>query len=737
MNLKMGQHALALVILCLVSKADNQFVVGPKPSMSKLDAVRQCSNTGSTLLNYKNIKANPSAQEYMNRLGDGESAWIEGYAKLSPFLSWQGCFTTTDLKKKISFRIVAIGFRSIHKCLQPCYGYRYIGLKDTSCYCISQTQRSEIYQASVNDSFCSIPCFNNAIDSCGGHSYMSVYGILDNGRIHWAANEPSAHLCVYVKRKQLNFEAFTASCHTLQSGLINGYICTTSAWSRLSTTNCSRLTTTQGTYCIMEDTSSRTEASKGCFRKKGMLADIGAERVTPALLNHNFKYWIGIHRTFGIAEAYRDGETFCLSVTRAGNMLHLEPDGCSAQKYYLCESNFKEDTNTLTSTMSLSRKTEKRVPDTNQTSASTTNPPNRGIETNTESPIPYIVPIVLMVIFIILLILFIVYRRHKKRRNQTTRKLNDNYDAIYEADNIINERSFSSDPGQNTDSKCLIVKSKPDKPEHLTLKRRTLTNEYENFTLKGNNKETTAKKKGKRDKDDEYDKLKFNSMLRNIKGGHEESNVYNHMVGTDNDNYDTMKSTKFFHSVGRIDETYSRMNDRLVLNDYCGRQVSAKVHGNIENADNVPYNLKLQQPAPMLEEEQPRRFIIIDAIDLSTEMNDTKPEDQECNENINYTEIAHSPENIEYTVIAGATCESNNEDKINFKEFELDNTDEKSEIVKVNSDKKNINAIGTPFIDKLDATYASVKKGSKERKNVEDFKMHLNYVQVNLPETDS
>ena len=43
-----------------------------------------------------------------------------------------------------------------------------------------------------------------------------------------------------------------------------------------------------------------------------------------------------------------------------------------------------------------------------------------------------------------------------------------------------------------------------------------------------------------------------------------------------------------------------------------------------------------------------------------------------------------------------------------------------------------MNAIGTPFIDKLDAANASVKKGSKEREktNLEDVKMHLNYVKV-------
>ena len=48
-----------------------------------------------------------------------------------------------------------------------------------------------------------------------------------------------------------------------------------------------------------------------------------------------------------------------------------------------------------------------------------------------------------------------------------------------------------------------------------------------------------------------------------------------------------------------------------------------------------------------------------------------------------------------------------------------------------------MNALHTPFNDKLDATYSSVKKGSKETAKVEDFKMHLNYVILDLQETDS
>ena len=65
-------------------------------------------------------------------------------------------------------------------------------------------------------------------------------------------------------------------------------------------------------------------------------------------------------------------------------------------------------------------------------------------------------------------------------------------------------------------------------------------------------------------------------MPGSIKYGLEENNVYNHTVGTGNDNYDTMKSVKSVHAVVRVDETYSRMNENLVLNDYCGLQGSTE-----------------------------------------------------------------------------------------------------------------------------------------------------------------
>ena len=605
---------VALFALCMISLLELQLLAGPNPIMSKQRAIKECSESGSSLLSYRDAKANPAAPAYLNQLGNGESAWIEGYAKLSPFLSWQGCFNTTNIRYSISMHGVAIKTLSIYQCWRACQDrqskhYDYLGIKERACYCILQNQRYTLQDRIVNDTYCSFVCNINAMNSCGGNTFMSVYGVLEEKRIHWGSKQPSSNLCVYVKKWQNKFEAFTSLCHSLQPVVVNGYICTNSAWSGLSTNGCSRLNTAQGTYCIIEKNGSRIEASEACGVKKGMLADLGAEKTTPALLNPNFNYWIGIHRAFGIANTYMDGETVCLSAMRVDNILHIEPDDCSAQKFYLCESLSNEETKTsLTSTSSPNRKTD------NETFLTTQTPPDLGSEGNNESPITYIVPSVLIVIFIVLLILFIAYRRRKKRKPQTMRPLEDSYDVVYDTDNVKNEYSFSSGPGLNADSKCLIVKSKPDKPERQTLKRRTTMSEYENFTLKGNTKEVRDKKKEEvdKDKDDEYDKLKFNSMPRSIKYGLEESNVYNHIVETGHDNYDTMKSVKSFHAVVRVDETYSRMNDKLVFNDYCGLQGPTELLDNTEGINNASYNTKKNQNSALHEEVQPRHFLIID-----------------------------------------------------------------------------------------------------------------------------
>ena len=438
------------IILCFaLNYADTQFMGGPKPAMSKEQAAYHCNKTGSNLLNYKQIKTNPSAKEYLSQLNNGESAWIQGYAKLSPFLSWQGCYNTSGSKLLEDIRTVAIRYQSLSRCLGACSpSYTYIGLKDTSCFCIYQNQRNNLHYGFVNDSVCSVPCHNNAIDLCGGDSYMAVYRILEDRSIDWGTNEPSSHLCVYVKRKYDRFAVYTASCHT---HWINGYICSGSAWSSLSTENCSNVSYSN-MYCIQKDVSSRQDASTSCYRRRGILADIGAEGPTSMYLEYNLRYWIGIHRTFGIAEQYRPTETVCLSATKLGDQLVIEPDDCAAQKLYLCES--QSDTNTTTvprSTTELVTEGRTETPVEYTYTMNTTTVPKSTTELVTEgkaeTPVEftYIIPVVIMVIILVILLTAYMYRRNKRRRNGTMSPAIHSYKKKYETSTMKKEYELASD----------------------------------------------------------------------------------------------------------------------------------------------------------------------------------------------------------------------------------------------------------------------------------------------------
>ena len=100
---------LVIFTVCHVLQENVLHAAVLKPSLSKQDAVKHCSTIETTLLSYKDTKAGPSAPECLNQLGDGEPAWIERYARLSPFLSWQGCFYTTNNISSASMRVVATG----------------------------------------------------------------------------------------------------------------------------------------------------------------------------------------------------------------------------------------------------------------------------------------------------------------------------------------------------------------------------------------------------------------------------------------------------------------------------------------------------------------------------------------------------------------------------------------------------------------------------------------------------
>ena len=296
-----------------------------KPLVSKQAATDGCLKQGTTLISNKDINDYGSGTEYLNQLNDGESAWIEGYAMLSPFLVLMGCFNTTDWRVPSTVRKeVAMDNPNVYECVTECRGLRFVGIENTSCYCIPEHDINgrDFLQRGVNNSACSISC-NDEMNSCGGYLYMNLYQIANatlRKSFNWGANEPSSHLCLYAERNRndsSDVSVFTASCHRPAPVLIHGYICFGLRGTGLSTDNCSRSRSEREfDFCIMEDTViTRTEAFEGCLKRNGILGILEGH-----ILNHNTRYWSGRQRTFKVSETYNDGESLCLSVVRVGSI---------------------------------------------------------------------------------------------------------------------------------------------------------------------------------------------------------------------------------------------------------------------------------------------------------------------------------------------------------------------------------------------------------------------------------
>ena len=377
--------------------------------MSKERAIETCAQTGGSLVNYASVTENPAGSVYLTQIVDGESAWINGFAKLSPFLARHGCFNTThkDMKQAGLYKR-ATAKKSLYLCSQHCltYKYSYMGMKDRTCYCFKLQQRHLIQSAAVNDFLCSITCDNNVVDSCGGQSFVSVYSIVEPWSMHWAENEPSKRQCVYVKRNQSRFDFHTASCHTFQTNMVNGFICMNSVHSRLETVNCTKVYS----FCICDEPSTRQEAYMSCMNRHGKLADPSSESVIPQWMTHkNFKYWISVYRTFEIFERYIENKMVCLAAVRLNNTLYLEPDDCSEQKHYLCE------VKTITQSSHYANVTSNTSPITGTTSETIS---ISAAGTGYISPFAYIVPSILVVILLVIIVGIVLYRRRKKHANR-------------------------------------------------------------------------------------------------------------------------------------------------------------------------------------------------------------------------------------------------------------------------------------------------------------------------------
>ncbi|WAR10529.1 hypothetical protein MAR_035605 [Mya arenaria] len=67
-----------------------------------------------------------------------------------------------------------------------------------------------------------------------------------------------------------------------------------------------------------------------------------------AKANQSNKYWLSTFRSFRVHDQYSQNTDACLSVTRTGNYLALQPDDCGRSQKYICANDIEEGYNNKT-----------------------------------------------------------------------------------------------------------------------------------------------------------------------------------------------------------------------------------------------------------------------------------------------------------------------------------------------------------------------------------------------------
>ena len=644
-----------MIVLDCVCQVANTLVQGPRQTMSKDTAFNRCDSLKKRLVSYRDIQGDPSKQDFISKLGNGESAWIEGYAQYSPFLAWRGCFSVQNS----GMNMFAIEGYSLFLCTRQCrmrnLNAIFVGVTASSCFCITKEQTQAGIE-SVNDTFCDISCSDSAVDSCGGehggNRYISVYRIIEEQDITWiwGREEPKSRQCVYVKKSYRNtlyrYEAYSASCHTIAAiTSISGHVCSNSEFSALNYDSCN-ITNNRNGFCLIMGMTSRQEAFNDCLNRNGMLAELYGETQVIALMEYNRRYWLGIYRTFEPSDTYQTAMA-CLAVTKVNGILYLDPDDCMAQKSALC-------TNTFMPTQSSQITTLLPINSSSGDKTGETIDPSNNSKTSNESAIEYILPTLSFLALLISLVVLVIFIKRRKRGRQHAQNI---YDEMCEVDNYKNCQtlsSISSDQNIDLHSRCQIDKPSPDKPVRTTLRRKTQPIDYENYTLNSKKRyqqEDIQNKNNKEKPTKEYDKINFTTKTKQVDRNFEDTNIYHHVVDGNCVNYDTIKSTKSCHSQDRVDTSYSHMKNGFVIDEYCDLVPSENNNSNVSEQSMATDGNKLPPP----------RFVIIDDEPLNPDDDDADNEVDKYNEDIEYTEIA----TVENTI------ETNKED-IAYSEIEID-----------------------------------------------------------------
>jgi len=306
------------------------------------EAVELCANDGNLVANHYFPRVDVSLTDFGPprvsvrysqltnvELEDGASAWVAGYARYgdSMYNHW-GCY---QYDNQNTFAVSDNqGHRGFYQCSEYCeneasgtsyYRNFYLLINTTSCVCLKNVDTSkrtacpetnedrlllELYWRRKRDPY-------EGIYQCGTLRY-------NNNKHKW--------------------ETLTSKClgnkHVLCTHIKQSIVCNNS-------------TLVENPYCDVGISGTWMNGVKKCNYIEGMLAPYPV-KVMPATMHWDNQYWLGTAGAYKIQTQRGDA---CLSVTRLGDQLILEPDDCKTKNKFICASDIKPNNGGNTAKYSL------------------------------------------------------------------------------------------------------------------------------------------------------------------------------------------------------------------------------------------------------------------------------------------------------------------------------------------------------------------------------------------------
>ncbi|WAR10530.1 hypothetical protein MAR_035606 [Mya arenaria] len=326
-----------------------------------------------------------------------------------------------------------------------------------------------------------------------------------------------------------------------------------------------------------EGETERTDTWSDAVEFCGNASDKMHSHLTEAMVtkaNRSNKYWLSTFRSFRVHDQYSQNTDACLSVTRTGNSLTLQPDDCDGidegNKNKIDDTDGKDDGNKDENRRSTTRQSTDKDGKPEEESKSSDNNSNPNNTTGV-----------------------ICLRRRKATKGAHRPLMNESstdtnvIEGTYAISNTHrvspNENEYASpEDVTNTVGSTNPNNSKirPDKPARNTLRRNQKLNEtYENFKFVSTENRNVDKNEVKchddvtKEDKDEYDILCHNKATPLAKLEHAEIHVYDHTTVQNDDHecYDsTLPGSGNKHKPARNAEDYDTFN--------------------ISNIENVDYN---------------------------------------------------------------------------------------------------------------------------------------------------